>query len=102
MTEATSQSAADSATPVAKAKTARTVSGRVISNKMDKTITILVERRMRHPLYGKFISRRTKVHAHDENNECKEGDLVLVQECRPLARTKTWRLLQVLERAREV
>lgn len=102
MTEASSQPIADGATRVATRKKARTVSGRVISNKMDKTITVLIERRMRHPLYGKFISRRTKVHAHDENNECKEGDFVLVQECRPLARTKTWRLVQVLERAREV
>ena len=83
-------------------KTSRAVSGRVVSNKMNKSITVVVERRIRHPLYGKYISRRTKLHAHDENNECKEGDLVLVEECRPLSRTKSWRLVRVLERAREI
>ncbi|OGI56751.1 MAG: 30S ribosomal protein S17 [Candidatus Muproteobacteria bacterium RBG_19FT_COMBO_61_10] len=76
-----------------------TVSGRVSSNKMDKTITVVVERQVRHPLYGKFIRRRTKLHAHDENNDCGEGDLVMIQECRPLSRTKTWRLVKVLEKA---
>ena len=76
-----------------------TVSGRVSSNKMDKTITVVVERQVRHPLYGKFIRRRTKLHAHDENNDCGEGDLVMIQECRPLSRTKTWRLVKVLDKA---
>jgi small subunit ribosomal protein S17 len=76
-----------------------TVSGRVSSSKMDKTITVVVERQVRHPLYGKFIRRRTKLHAHDENNDCAEGDLVMIQECRPLSRTKTWRLVKVLEKA---
>jgi small subunit ribosomal protein S17 len=76
-----------------------TVSGRVSSNKMDKTITVVIERQVRHPLYGKFIRRRTKLHAHDENNDCGEGDLVMIQECRPLSRTKTWRLVKVLEKA---
>lgn len=76
-----------------------TVSGRVSSNKMDKTITVVVERQVRHPLYGKFIRRRTKLHAHDENNDCAEGDLVMIQECRPLSRTKNWRLVKVLEKA---
>ncbi len=83
-------------------KAARAVSGRVISNKMDKTITVQIERRIQHPLYGKYISRRTKLHAHDANNDCKEGDLVLIEQCRPLSKTKTWRLVKVLERAREV
>jgi small subunit ribosomal protein S17 len=83
-------------------KTARSLSGRVVSNKMNKTITVMVERRIQHPLYGKFISRRTKLHAHDEGNECKEGDLVQIEECRPLSKTKAWRLVKVLERAREV
>jgi small subunit ribosomal protein S17 len=82
--------------------TARSLSGRVVSNKMNKTITVMVERRIQHPLYGKFISRRTKLHAHDEGNECKEGDLVQIEECRPLSKTKAWRLVKVLERAREV
>ncbi len=76
-----------------------TVSGRVSSNKMDKTITVVIERQVRHPLYGKFIRRRTKLHAHDENNDCAEGDLVMIQECRPLSRTKSWRLVKVLEKA---
>lgn len=81
------------------AKAARTVTGRVVSNKMDKTITVLVERLVQHPLYGKYIKRSTKLHAHDENNECSEGDLVMVEQCRPLSRTKSWRLVRVLERA---
>ncbi len=83
-------------------KVVRTLSGRVISNKMHKTITVAIERQVSHPLYGKFIRRRTKLHAHDENNECKEGDLVLIQECRPLSKTKSWRLVKVLERPVEV
>lgn len=83
-------------------KPMRTVSGRVVSNKANKSITVVVERQVQHPLYGKIIRRRTKLHAHDENNECKEGDLVLVQECRPLSKTKTWRLVKILERPVEV
>lgn len=85
-----------------KTKTARSLSGRVISNKMNKTITVQVDRRIRHPLYGKIVTRHTKLHAHDESNECKEGDLVQIEECRPLSKTKAWRLVKVLERAREV
>ena len=83
-------------------KTARALSGRVISNKMNKTITVQVDRRIRHPLYGKIVTRHTKLHAHDESNECKEGDLVQIEECRPLSKSKAWRLVKVLERAREV
>ena len=83
-------------------RVARNVTGRVVSNKMQKTITVQVERRLQHPIYGKFLTRRTKLHAHDENNDCKEGDLVMIEQCRPLSRTKTWRLVKVLERAREV
>ena len=79
--------------------TANTVTGRVISNKMDKTITVLLERRVKHPIYGKFIRRSTKVHAHDENNECREGDTVVVQQCRPLSKTKTWQLVEIVTRA---
>ncbi len=85
-----------------KTKTARSLSGRVISNKMNKTITVQVDRRIRHPLYGKIVTRHTKLHAHDESNECKQGDLVQIEECRPLSKTKAWRLVKVLERAREV
>jgi small subunit ribosomal protein S17 len=79
----------------------RTLQGRVISNKMDKTITVLVERQVQHPIYGKFIRRSTKVHAHDENNACGPGDMVVVEQCRPLSKTKTWRLVRVVERAGE-
>lgn len=82
-------------------KSSRTVSGRVSSNRMDKTITVVVERMERHPLYGKYIRRRSKLHAHDENNECQEGDLVLVEQCRPLSKTKSWRLVQVVERVQQ-
>jgi len=77
-------------------KTRRAI-GRVISNKMDKTVTVLVERQVRHPLYGKYIRRSTKIHAHDAQNDCGEGDVVLIEECRPLSKTKAWRLVEVLE-----
>ncbi|MDO8704793.1 MAG: 30S ribosomal protein S17 [Sulfuricaulis sp.] len=89
-------------TPSGDVKTARSLSGRVTSNKMNKTITVQVDRRIRHPLYGKIVTRHTKLHAHDESNECKEGDLVQIEECRPLSKSKAWRLVKVLERAREV
>jgi small subunit ribosomal protein S17 len=79
--------------------TARTLTGRVVSNKMDKTITVMVERQVQHPLYKKIIRRRSKLHAHDEKNECGEGDLVMIEECRPLSRTKAWRLVKVMEKA---
>lgn len=77
----------------------RTVSGRVVSNKMDKSITVLVERKIKHPLYGKYIKRSTKLHAHDEANECNIGDTVSIEQCRPLSKTKTWRLVEVLNKA---
>jgi small subunit ribosomal protein S17 len=83
-------------------KTARSATGRVISNKMNKTITVKVDRRIRHPLYGKIVTRYSKLHAHDEAHECQEGDLVQIEECRPLSKTKAWRLVKVLERARDV
>lgn len=73
-----------------KAKLHRTLSGRVISNKTDKTITVIVERKIKHPLYGKIMSRSKKYSVHDENNNCKEGDIVTIEECRPLSKTKTW------------
>lgn len=72
--------------------------GRVISNKADKTITVLVERQVKHPLYGKYIKRSTKLHAHDEENECGEGDTVAIAECRPLSKTKSWRVVEILAR----
>lgn len=86
-------------TAAAPVKTARSVSGRVLSNKADKTISVLIERRVKHPLYKKYVRRSTKVLAHDEDNTCQEGDFVLVEECRPISRNKSWRLVKVLERA---
>lgn len=83
-------------------KTVRTLTGRVVSDKMDKTITVLVERRVRHPIYGKYITRSSKLHAHDEKNECRVGDVVTVYETRPLSRTKTWALLRIEEKAASV
>jgi small subunit ribosomal protein S17 len=82
-------------------KTVRTATGRVVSDKMDKTITVLVERQVKHPLYGKYIRRSTKLKAHDENNECREGDLVSIAECRPISRHKAWRLVGVIEKSAE-
>jgi small subunit ribosomal protein S17 len=77
----------------------RTLTGRVVSNKMDKTIAVEVERLVKHPRYGKFIRRTTKLLAHDESNESRMGDTVTIAECRPLSRRKSWRLVSVLERA---
>ena len=81
---------------------ARSVTGTVVSNRMDKTITVLVERKVQHPLYGKIIRRSSKLHAHDERNECNSGDKVTVIECRPLSKTKSYRLQSIDVRAREV
>ena len=83
-------------------KRTRVVTGKVISNKMDKTITVLLERRVKHPVYGKYITRSSKIHAHDENNQCAIGDTVTVAETRPVSRTKTWKLLEVVESAVQV
>jgi small subunit ribosomal protein S17 len=80
-------------------KAQRTVEGRVVSNKMQKTVTVLLERQVQHPLYGKIVRRSTKVHAHDETGECKEGDVVRIAECRPLSKTKNWRVVKVVTRA---
>ncbi len=77
----------------------RTVTGVVTSNKMDKTITVLVEKSVKHPVYGKYIKRSNKVHAHDENNECNMGDTVEVSQCRPLSKSKTWTLEKIVTRA---
>ncbi len=76
----------------------RTLTGRVVSDKMDKTIVVKRERKVRHPLYGKYIRRSTKYHVHDENNECKIGDTVMIKECRPLSKTKSWMLVQVVSK----
>jgi len=83
----------------AEQKAKRTLTGRVSSNKMSKSVTVVIERLVRHPVYGKYVRRSTKLHAHDEHNECHEGDKVLIEQCRPLAKTKAWRLVKVLERA---
>lgn len=80
-------------------KVARTVTGRVVSDKMDRTITVLVERKVKHPLYGKFIKRSTKFHAHDEKNECHTGDMVTIEQCRPISKSKSWTLVEVTTKA---
>src|SRR5690606_37167557 len=92
MTEATNETA----------KTrSRQVYGSVVSTKMDKTITVLVERQLKHPLHKKYIRRSTRLHAHDEDNRCREGDYVIIEECRPMSRTKTWRLVDIVTRGEE-
>ncbi|WDZ73005.1 30S ribosomal protein S17 [Vibrio harveyi] len=78
----------------------RTQQGRVVSDKMDKSIVVAIERMVKHPIYGKFVKRTTKVHAHDENNECSIGDKVEIAECRPLSKTKSWTLVKVVEKAK--
>ncbi|MDH2432168.1 30S ribosomal protein S17 [Pokkaliibacter sp. MBI-7] len=83
-------------------KVIRTETGRVISDKMDKTITVLIERKVKHPIYGKYVKRSTKLKAHDETNECQIGDLVTIQETRPFSKTKTWKLVKIEERAAKV
>ncbi|MDY6955368.1 MAG: 30S ribosomal protein S17 [Pseudomonadota bacterium] len=83
------------------AKASRTLVGRVISDKMDKTITVAIERRVKHPLYGKYVTRTSTLHAHDEENSCQEGDLVRVVESRPISKTKSWQLVEVVERRRD-
>jgi len=81
-------------------KVVRTLTGRVVSNKMDKTVTVLVERRVKHPVIGKVIRLSKKYHAHDESNECNEGDTVQIEESRKLSRTKAWKVSKLIERAR--
>ena len=79
-------------------KVERTLTGRVVSDKMDKSAVVMVERKVRHPLYGKYIRRSTKLHIHDENNECRQGDTVTIKQTRPVSKTKSWALLEVVER----
>lgn len=78
----------------------RVLQGKVVSNKMDKTITVHITRSVKHPLYGKFIKRTTKCHAHDEHNECNIGDIVTIGQSRPISKTKAWRLVEIVERAK--
>jgi len=80
-------------------KKKRTLTGKVVSNKPNKTVTVLVERKVKHPVYGKFVRRSTKYHVHDENNECSMGDVIVIEECRPMSKTKCWRLVSIEERA---
>lgn len=80
--------------------TIRTLQGRVISDKMDKSAVVAIERKVKHPIYGKFIKRTTKLHIHDENNECGLGDTVEIRECRPVSKTKSWTLVRVVTKAR--
>ncbi len=80
-------------------KVQRAQVGRVVSNKMDKTVTVQLERLVKHPLYGKYIRRSSKVHAHDENNDCNEGDTVRIAQSRPISKTKAWTVVEVVERA---
>ena len=87
---------------VKQAPNKRTLAGRIVSDKMAKTVTVLVERRVKHPLYGKFVTRTKKYHAHDETGDYHEGDLVEIEECRPLSKTKAWRVTKLLEKARTV
>jgi len=79
-------------------KLARTLVGKVVSNKMNQTIVVLIERKVKHPVYGKYIKRSTKLHAHDQDNSCQIGDTVLIKECRPLSKTKSWTLDKVIEK----
>ena len=83
----------------AEKKRTRTLTGKVVSNKMDKSITVLVERRVRHPVYGKYMTKSSKVHAHDEKNECNVGDVVSLSESKPISKTKSWQLVSILENA---
>ncbi len=80
-------------------KTRRTIVGRVVSDKMDKTVSVAIERLIKHPVYGKYIRRTTKVLAHDASNECKTGDRVAISECKPISKNKTWAVVDVVERA---
>ncbi len=81
-------------------KLRKTKTGSVTSDKMDKTITVAVERKVKHPIYGKFVKKTTKFHAHDEKNEAKPGDVVRIMETRPLSKTKRWRLVEIIEKAK--
>ena len=98
--QTTTAEGADAEKQPAAPTTIRTLVGQVVSDKMDKTMTVLVERRVKHPLYKKYIRRSTKLHAHDEENTCRVGDLVSIEPCRPVSKSKSWRLHEILERAR--
>jgi small subunit ribosomal protein S17 len=102
MTEQTEAGAREAQGPVPRKAILQTLTGRVVGDKMDKTVTVLVERRVKHPLYGKVMTRARKYHAHDENNEFKEGDLVEIEACRKLAKTKAYRVTRLIEKAKVI
>lgn len=87
---------------MAEDKKVRTLTGKVVSDKMDKTVTVLIERRVKHPIYGKIVKRSTKLHAHDENNDCRMGDIVTIKETRPMSKSKTFELVSIDERATQI
>lgn len=80
----------------------RTLTGAVKSDLMDKTVTVIIERKIKHPVYGKYIKRTTSLHVHDENNECSKGDVIVIEQCRPISKTKSWRLVKIIEKAAAV
>ena len=84
-----------------KSEKIRTLLGKVVSNKMDKTVVVQTQRRVKHPIYGKYVTKSTKLHAHDENNECAIGDMVTIRESRPVSKTKSWALVEIVERSAE-
>ena len=106
MSEAEAPQTQEAVAPVVAAaapvKNTRTLVGKVVSDKRAKTITVLIERRTKHELYGKIVARTSKYHAHDENNECKLGDVVEISECRPISKTKAWTVTRLIDKAREV
>ena len=100
--QATNETAPAADAAAARKPLVQTVTGRVVSDKMNKTVTVIVERRVKHPIYGKVVIKSNKYHAHDEDNECKAGDLVEIQASRKLSKTKAWRVLRVIEKAKVV
>ncbi|STY94701.1 30S ribosomal protein S17 [Moraxella atlantae] len=102
MSEAIANPLEAEATPEVHSADHGTLIGKVVSDKMDKTITVLIERRIRHPKYGKMIRRSSKLHAHDENNTCGMGDIVRIRQTRPRSKTKTWELVNIVEKAQEI
>lgn len=81
-------------------KKVKTKSGVVTSDKMDQTVTVMIERKIKHPLYGKYVKKSTKIHAHDPENKCQQGDFVKIAECRPISKTKTWKVVEIVESAK--
>jgi small subunit ribosomal protein S17 len=93
------ENVSENTTVINEEKKQRTITGKVISNKMDKTVSVTVERKVKHPLYGKYLRRSTRYMVHDEENACNQGDVVTITECRPYSKNKSWRLVEIVERA---